>query len=114
MRLFNRHNGKQGVEVKSAPAALDIAASRTGDKYFLHVANRNFAGTVETAFTVDGNAVTGGRVFEIAPENPRQEISPLNPKVFNPQEHQLAQSGTIKWRFPARSVSVVELECKPV
>src|SRR5437899_11960502 len=28
MRLFKRHNGAQGVTVKSAPSNLDIAASR--------------------------------------------------------------------------------------
>jgi len=48
-------------------------------------------------------------VFEIAPENPRQEISPLNPDIFDPYEHALQSGETIKWRFPARSVSVVEL-----
>ena len=33
--------------------------------------------------------ITGGRVLEIAPDNPRQEISPLNPGVFNPREQPL-------------------------
>jgi hypothetical protein len=110
MRLFKRHNGAQGVSVKSAPPNLDIAASRTGDRLFLHVANMNYSGATEATLAVDGLVVTGGRVLEIAPENPRQEISPLNPDVFKPREHALPEE--VKWRFPARSVSAVELECR--
>jgi alpha-L-arabinofuranosidase len=111
-RLFKRHNGAQGVSVKSSPAALDIAASRTGDTFFLHVANLNYGGATEAAFSVKGMVVTGGRVLEIAPENPRQEISPLNLEVFKPAEHALTQAELVKYRFPARSVSVVELACR--
>jgi alpha-L-arabinofuranosidase len=114
MRLFKRHNGAQGVAVKSAPSSLDIAASRTGDKLFLHVANMNYSGATEATFAVDGFVATGGRVLEISPDNPRQEISSLNPDVFKPREHTLPQDGAMKWRFPARSVSVVELECRAV
>ena len=43
MRLFRRHNGKQGVAVRSAPANLDIAASRSGNKLFLHVVNTDYS-----------------------------------------------------------------------
>ena len=110
-RLFKRFNGEQAITVKSAPANLDIAASRTGEKFFLHTANMNYSGSTEVTFAVDSMAVTGGRVLEIAPENPRQDVSPLNPDIFNPKEHSLSGSGIFKWRFPARSVSVVELDC---
>ncbi len=110
MRLFKKHNGTHGVTIKSAPASLDIAASRAGNKLFLHVANMNYSGATEARFAIDGSLAAGGRVFEIAPENPRQEISPLNPDVFKPREHALPATDTLQWRFPARSVSVVELE----
>ena len=111
-RLFKRHNGKQGIAVKSSPTDLDVCASRTGDKIFLHVANMNYSSSVEASFAVNGMTVTGGRVLEIAPENARQEISPLNPDVFKASERPLASSPIVKWRFPPRSVSVVELECR--
>jgi len=61
---------------------------------------------------VDGLIVTGGRVLEIAPENRRQEISPLNPDVFKPTERPLPSADVVKHRFPARSVSIVELDCR--
>jgi hypothetical protein len=109
MRLFKVHNGTHGIAVKSAPANLDVAASRTGDKIFLHIANRNYSGAIETTFAAVGHKISSGRVFEIAPEIPRQEVSPLNPDVFDPREHALPSGETFKWRFPARSVSVVEL-----
>jgi hypothetical protein len=112
MRLFKRHNGTQGVTVKSAPSSLDIAASREGNKLFLHVANMNYNGATEATFAVDGFVAKSGRVIEIAPENPRQEISPLNPDVFKPREHVLPAGDSLKWRFPARSVSAVELDCQ--
>ena len=114
MRLFKRRNGRQGVKVASAPDSLDIAASRTGDKIFLHVANMNYSGATEASFAVEGFTVNSGRVFEIAPENPRQAIDATNPKVFEPREHALAAGDTFRWRFPARSVSAVELDCRAV
>jgi alpha-L-arabinofuranosidase len=110
-KLFKRHNGRHGIVVKSSPATLDIAASRTGDTIFLHVANLDYHSAAEATFAVEGMVLTGGRVLEIAPGNPRQEISPLNPDVFKPVERALKE-GEAKYRFPARSVSVVELECR--
>jgi len=112
-RLFKRHNGSRAVEVKTQPTDLDLAASREGDKFFLHVANMNYSKNVEASLLVTGRTVTGARVFEIAPENPRQEVSALNPDVFKPKEHQPPRAEVLKWGFPARSVSAVELTCAP-
>jgi alpha-L-arabinofuranosidase len=109
MRLFKRHNGAQGVAIKSAPSSLDIAASRSGDKLFLHVANMNYSGAIETNFIASGLSITGGSIWQIAPENPRQEISSLNPDVFTPKERNLTHDDLSQCRFPARSVSAVEL-----
>jgi alpha-L-arabinofuranosidase len=111
MRLFKRHNGTQGVLVKSQPPELDLAASRDGEKVLLHAANTSYTRTVEATFAVEQKRITKGRVFEIAPEDPRQEISALNPDVFKPREKEVVSTGIFKWRFPARSVSVVELNC---
>lgn len=110
MRLFKRHNGKQGVAVKSSPSDLDIAASRSGNRVFLHVANLSYSRGVETAFEVEGMSVTSGRVFEIAPENLRKYVHQYQPDVFQPRELQLTAGPVVKRRFPAGSVSVVELD----
>lgn len=102
-RLFKRHNGTHAVAVRKAPPALDIAASRTDHRLYLHVANLQYARSV--AATFPGTA--GGRVLEIAPEDLRSYVSQDQPDAFLPRETRLDGSS---WRFPAGSVSVVELE----
>jgi alpha-L-arabinofuranosidase len=117
MRLFKKHNGSQAVAVKSGPNALDIAASSApsgdGQKIFLHIANMDYAQPIEARFAVNGMAITNAIVHEIAPESPRQAITERQPDVFAPKEHILAKADVFEWRFPARSVSAVELSCKP-
>jgi alpha-L-arabinofuranosidase len=105
-RLFRRHSGTQHIEVKSSPAGLDIAASRTGNKVFLHVANLEYSKSVEATFAVAGAPVQSGRVFEIAPEDLRQYVNQDQPNVFAPREAAL----TSTWRFPAGSVTAIELD----
>jgi alpha-N-arabinofuranosidase len=107
-RLFRKYNGEQGVAVRSTPAGLDIAASRTGGKVWLHVASLEYRRAVEASVAVDGMRVTGGRVFEIAPEDLRTDVNRDQPDIFQPREAVLPAGG--KWRFPAGSVSAVELD----
>ena len=105
-RLFKRHNGKHGVDVRSAPSGLDIAASRSEGKICLHVANTEYRRAVETSFAVEGMRVTGGRVFEIAPDDLRTYVNQDQREVFKAREAACSTS----WRFPAGSVSTVELD----
>jgi alpha-L-arabinofuranosidase len=115
MRLFKRHKGTHGVAVASAPPALDVAASRAGDRVVLHVANTDFSKSVEASLAVNGMAITAGTVHEIAPDDPRQHVNYRNPDVFKPRAHEIrptADGTTFRWRFPARSVSAVELKCQ--
>ncbi|MCC6860363.1 MAG: alpha-L-arabinofuranosidase [Bryobacterales bacterium] len=109
MRLFKRHNGRQGVAVKSSPAELDVAASRTGNRVFLHVANMSYSRSIRAAFSVEGRRIAGGRAFEIAPEDPREFVGPTQPEVFKPRERAVP-AGTAEWSFPPASVSAVELD----
>jgi alpha-N-arabinofuranosidase len=102
-RLFKQHNGTHGVAVRSAPAGLDIAASRSGDKLYLHVANVQYGRAVEASFP----GAKSGRVYGIAPDDLRAYVNQDQPDVFRPREAALTGSS---WRFPAGSVSAVELE----
>jgi alpha-N-arabinofuranosidase len=106
-RLFRKYNGAHGVSVRSAPSGLDIAASRTGDKVFLHVASLEYRRAIEVDFAIAGLTVKGGRVYEIAPEDLRQYVNQDQPDVFRPREAALQG---LKWRFPAGSVTAVELD----
>ena len=104
-RLFRSYNGTHAVAVELAPAGLDIAASRSGDKLFLHVVNVQYDRAVEASFP----GTIGGRVIEIAPESLRTYVNQDQPDVFLPRETELSAAS---WRFPAGSVSVVELEVR--
>ena len=58
-----------------------------------------------------GARIAAGRVLEIAPDDLRQAVSQDEPDVFAPKEHAIAAQGAPpEWRFPAGSVSVVELD----
>jgi alpha-L-arabinofuranosidase len=110
MRLFARHNGKQGIAVSNAPAGLDIAASRTGGRVYLHVANLEYSKSIRAEFSVSGMTVAGGRVIEIAPEDPRAYVNQDQANTFAPKEKQIPEGRPLAWTFPARSVSAVELQ----
>jgi alpha-L-arabinofuranosidase len=105
-RLFRRHSGVQHIDVKSAPAGLDIAASRTANKIFLHVANLEYRKAIEATFSVTGLPLQSGRVFEIAPDDLRHYVNQDQPNVFAAREAPLTET----WRFPAGSVTAIELE----
>jgi hypothetical protein len=72
----------------------------------------NYHRPVEAAFAVDGMAVTGGKVYEIAPEDPLECVYEGAPNVFAPVEKALPAAAVVKWSFPARSVSAVELDVR--
>jgi alpha-N-arabinofuranosidase len=111
MRLFKRVNGTDGVAVTSAPANLDIAASRSGNKIYLHVANTDYRSSVQGTFVVDGMQTAGGKAYEIAPEDARAYVDMDHPRIFVPVEKSLPAGQAISWRFPARSVTAIELDC---
>ncbi len=112
MRLFKRHNGKQGVGVRSTPAGLDVCASRAGDKIYLHVANLNYSRSVTAGFAVTNMTIAGGKVHSIAPASPRQSVTAETPDVFRPVTAALGPGPEVRCTFPAASVSAVELELK--
>jgi alpha-L-arabinofuranosidase len=109
-RLFKKVNGKEAVAVAAQPGGLDIAASRGGTKVYLHVANLEMTRSIEASFAAAGSTITGGRVFEIAPPDIRTAVNADQPDVFRPQEKPLTPGPVLKWRFPAASVSAVELD----
>jgi hypothetical protein len=102
-RLFKRNNGTHGVAVLKTPPGLDIAASRAGNRLYLHVANLEYARSVQVTFP----GTTGGRVLEIAPNDLRTDVNQDQPDIFRPRETAVKNSS---WAFPAGSVSAVELE----
>ena len=112
-RLFARHNGRQAISV-AAPSNLDISASRTGNKIYLHVASLEYARPVFAAMAVKGMRLTGGRLYEIAPGEPREYVNQDRPDIFKPIERALAAAELERIRIAARSVCVIELDVEQI
>lgn len=107
MSLFRHHQGRQGAAVVSCPDGLDVAASVTGDRVFLHVVNTERARGLDAVLRVDGRSVAGGKVFTLAAD-PQYEVLADEEGVLQPVESALPAGG--RWTFPAASVAAVEIE----
>jgi alpha-L-arabinofuranosidase len=107
MKLYRHHIGEKAVKVNNGPGNLDVTASRTGNRLYLHVANTSRASRVTTRLQVTGMTVRGGTAYEIAVD-PMLEIRQDNPDALAPVTKSVPASG--EWTFPAASVSAVELE----
>jgi alpha-L-arabinofuranosidase len=105
MALYRHHSGNQAVAVTGAPKDLDITASRTGSKVYLHVVNANRTRPIAARFQIDGLSIDSGRAFEIAAPPEFETIAAST--TLDPVEKALPRNMT--WTFPAASVSAVEL-----
>lgn len=111
MSLFRRHTGKKALNVTRSPSALDVTASRTGRRIWLHVANTLRTRAVKASVRIEGMKVLSGKVFQIAVE-PELEVWWRNAHRFAPVEKKLPAGA--KWTFPAASVTAVELKVSDV
>jgi len=107
MMLYRRHVGKEAISV-DYPSDLDVVASRTGNRIYLHVVNTQMERGIKVNLEVDGMKIIRGKAYEIA-EDPEFEITELTPDAFKPFEKELTGS---EWYFPAASVTAIELECE--
>jgi hypothetical protein len=110
MQLYRKHAGTHGVRVIGAPEGLDVAASMTGGRLFLHIVNTHRRRPVEARFEVPGQRIKAGRVFWHALE-PELEIIDYRQDQQVPQEKSLDVGRP--WEFPGASVSAVELDLEP-
>lgn len=106
MALFRAHTGRKAVAVGRAPASLDVTASRTGRRVYLHVVNTSRTRSRAVRLSVDGMKVESGKVWEIAAD-PELEVMETHPDYFAPVQKPLPADG--EWRFPAASVTALEL-----
>jgi alpha-L-arabinofuranosidase len=107
MRLYRRHTGEQALDVAAVPDGLDVTASCTGNRIFLHVVNTLRTQSVAMQPVIDGYNIAGGKVYELALE-PEYEIYKSEPELTNPKEKVLPADG--KWIVPAASVSAMVLD----
>ena len=93
--------------VTKAPDGLDVTASRTGDRIFLHVVNTNRERSKTAKLKINGLRIRTGRIFELA-ANPEFEVIQTQSEEIVPVKKDLPKNGM--WTFPAASVSAVELD----
>lgn len=110
MSLYRNHSGAQFVDTVNTPDGLDVTASRTGDRMFLHVVNTQRTRPVKTGFHIQGKKITGGRLFWFDLD-PEFEVIEYLPECTFPKERDLDLNQP--WTFPAASVSAVELTVEP-
>ncbi len=107
MALYRHHTGAQAVHVTRAPAGLDVTASRSGDRLFLHVINTSRNRSITSHLAVEGMGIRSGRVFQLAAD-PEFEVIETQAREITPVQKDLAPDGL--WTFPPASVSAVELD----
>jgi alpha-L-arabinofuranosidase len=111
MSLYRRHSGDEAVTVVESPPPLDVAASMSGDTFYLHVVNTNRTQPMTVSLRATGRRIASGRAFEIC-DAPMREIDEENPDLFQPTEKRVPSSG--RWTFPAASVTALEVCTAPV
>ena len=107
MALYRKHSGQEACTVAKAPEGLDVTASRTGNRLFLHVVNTNRTRAVAAQLDARQQSVRGGKTFTLAAE-PEVEIIETEPEPVRLAEGTLPPDRS--WTFPAASVTAVELE----
>ena len=107
MSLYQHHTGKKAVHIETSPGDLDVTASRTADRVYLHVVNTRRDRPITAQLAVKGRKIVSGRIFEMA-GNPEYEVIQTQPEETVPVEKKLPANG--RWTFPSASVSAVELD----
>jgi hypothetical protein len=106
MSLYRRHSGEQAVSISNCPPDLDVTASRTGDRFYLHAVNTLRSQSIAAELSVDGAQIMSGRAFTLAAD-PEFEVWEYRDDVLQPVEAPVPADG--RWTFPAASVTAVEL-----
>jgi alpha-L-arabinofuranosidase len=105
--LYRKHAGKHFVNVTGGPAGLDVTASKSDDKYFLHVVNTDRDRALRSRVNVEGLNWRSGRTYHIA-VSPEAEIVSAAQDPMRVVEKGIDFGNEIE--FPPASVTAVELD----
>ncbi len=106
MSLYRHHTGERAVKVTGVPEGLDVTASRTGNRIFIHAVNTKRTESVAARLAIGGSEIKSGKVFQLAGE-PEAEVIQTNPNAIKHTEIKLP-NGEL-WSFPPASVSAIEV-----
>jgi len=109
-RLYKKMGGNQGVAVAEAPAMLDVAATRNKQSLFLHVLNTSYTQEAKPDIALTTGEITGARLCQIAPAEPRAYVDRDNRNTFDPVITELSLEQLSHVTLPPTSVSIIELK----
>src|SRR4051794_23650125 len=107
--LYRKHMGRHFVRVNGGAPDLDVTASRTGERVFLHVVNTHRTHGVGCRFAVEGREMEAARAHPIAAD-PSAEFSSAENDPMEVDERAIDATGN--HQFPPASVTAVELDLK--
>jgi DNA/RNA endonuclease YhcR with UshA esterase domain len=107
--LYRKHSGKQSVRVAGGTGDLDVVASRTDDRFFLHVVNTNRTNSQACRLAIEGYALESGKAFEIATD-PMAEITSFEDDPMKVREKAVPTDQP--YQFPAASVTAFEFSAR--
>ncbi|WPP50773.1 alpha-L-arabinofuranosidase C-terminal domain-containing protein [Catalinimonas niigatensis] len=111
MWLYKKHSGKDFVKVSGMPQDLDVTASRTDDKVYLHVVNTSRSRYVPITFAVEEFSVQSGKAYELSTD-PEFELMSAENDPLLPKERDVKKNEA--YEFPPASVTAVELNISAV
>jgi alpha-N-arabinofuranosidase len=109
--LYRKHMGRQYVKVRGEMPELDVTASRTEDRFYLHVVNTSRTRAQKCGLAIEGYNVVSGKAWEMTGDL-RAEITAADDDPMRLREVEI--KGGEQHEFPAASVTVVELGAKKV
>lgn len=109
MKLMGQHIGEFALDVETVPG-IDAAASRTGNRYYLHLVNLCRTQAKKIRLQLESRPIVPTKILEISAD-PTEEICCISPDLFLPGT--VPVTG-VEYTLPAASVAVLEFEQEQV
>lgn len=109
MSLYRKHSGKNFLKANNSNQDLDITASRTDNKIFIHVVNTNRTTSLKTMLKINGMVIESGKAFEISADPEFEILSASNDPMISKERNILVNESLT---FPPASVTALELIVK--
>ena len=105
-KLYRHHIGTDAVNVQTTASAVDAVASRTGNKFFCHLVNKDRSTPQKIELNIGGNPIRSCKIREISAD-PELEMMENTRNALNPREYTISDGNYL---LPAAAVAVVEAE----
>ena len=110
MRLYRYHTGEQFVRTTTTPDGLDMTASRTANKVFLHVVNTKRHQAIPADIALGPFIAKSATAYEIAGD-PEFEVTGFQRERRLEPKEKLVEIAK-RYTFPAASVTAMEIDCE--